>query len=402
MKITIKYIAVLILAIIAAVTLFWLIYTHIITKRGGGYRLGVTPAPVKVALVQRGAIELRRTFSGTLEASAKFVLSPKVSGRVERLSVDLADTVERSQVVAELDDDEYIQAEKQARADLEVAKANLSKAQKALEIANREFNRVGILRKRGVASDSQLDEAKANQLANQAQFEVAQAQLTRAQATLETANIRLSYTKVTADWYGGDSQRVVAERFVDEGQTVAANAPLLSIVELSPINGVIFVAEKDYAHLQPGQPVDLTTDAYPGQEFKGRIERIAPVFKETSRQARVELKIPNTDRRLKPGMFIRAKVVLKTVPNAVIVPDLAVTERNDHTGVFLVSQDGATAVWQPVKLGIRQGKRVQVLDQAIQGRVITLGQQLVADGSAITIPDEGTASKAREAARALR
>jgi len=401
MKILAKRAVALSLIVIVTFLVGWAIYSRVFQDKDAGGP-GARPAPVRVALVERGAIELRRTFSGTLEATAKFVVAPKVNGRVERLSVDISDGVERGQVVAELDDGEYIQAVNQARADLAVAKANLSKAEKALEISNRQLSRVATLRKRGVASESQFDEAKANQLANQAQFEVAKAQLTRAEAALETANIRLSYTKVTADWHGGNDRRVVAERFVDEGETVAANAPLLSIVELSPITGVIFVAEKDYANLLPGQLAVLTTDAYPGQEFQGRIDRIAPVFKETSRQARVELIIPNLEQRLKPGMFIRASVVLKTVPDAVMVPDLAITERNDQTGVFMVDEKGPTAMWRPVKLGIRQGKRVQVIGEELYGRVITLGQQLVADGSAITIPEGGAAPAPRQAERSLR
>ncbi len=116
-------------------------------------------------------------------------------------------------------------------------------------------------------------------MAKQAQLEVAVAQVTKAESSLETANIRLGYTKVTAGWTGGDEHRIVAERYLDEGQTVAANEPLLSIVELHPIVGVVFVNERDYAHLKPGQLVSLTTDAYPGEQYTGRIDRIAPVFR---------------------------------------------------------------------------------------------------------------------------
>ena len=388
MKNKAKLIFTMILALLVAAVLVRIYYSHKEGGRGARRDGSTQAAPVKAALIKRGDMEFRRTFSGTLEASAEFVLAPKVSGRVERLFVDLADSVKRGQTVAELDDDEYIQAVKQAKADLSVARANLSKATKALEIANREFERVSTLRKRGVSSDSQLDEAKANQLANQAAFEVAKAQLIRAEATLETTRIKLSYTKVTADWYGGDRQRVVAERFVDEGQTVAANSPLLSIVELSPISGVIFVAEKDYANLRTGQKVFLKTDAYPGLEFTGQIDRIAPVFKETSRQARVELVIPNLKRRLKPGMFIRATVVLRKITDAVMVPALAVTKRSGESGVFLVDEKNLKAVWRPVKTGIHQDGQVQVLDDDLSGRVVTLGQQLLADGSKITMPED--------------
>lgn len=385
-----KKITYLVAAVLLA-ALAWGIADRLYEQKKAKTRRGAQPAPVQVAEIRTGPIELRRTFSGTLEATAKFVVAPKVSGRVVRLWVDIADSVERGQMVAELDDDEYVQAVNQARADLAVARANLSKAEKALEIADRELNRVATLRGRGVSSESQYDEAKANQLANQAQFQVAKAQLTRAEAALETANIRLSYTKITADWTGGDTKRVVAERYVDEGDTVAANAPLLSIVELDPITGVIFVAEKDYAYLKPGQGVELTTDAYPAERFQGRIDRIAPIFKESSRQARVELRIDNRRQQLKPGMFVRATVVLDRVEDAVIVPDEALVGRDDRVGLFLVDEKGSKALWREVKVGIRQGRWVQVSGQGLSGRVITLGQQLVDNGSAITIPDDKAA-----------
>lgn len=69
----------------------------------------VRPSPVEVSSIERGSITLFRSFNGTLEPQAEFVVSPKIGGRVERLTVNLSDTVTRGQVVAELDDDEYLQ-----------------------------------------------------------------------------------------------------------------------------------------------------------------------------------------------------------------------------------------------------------------------------------------------------
>jgi len=362
--------------------------------KAGGKGGGVRPAPVEVMPIERGSIELRRTFSGALEPRAEFVVAPKISGRVERLTVNISDPVKRGQLVAELDSDEYVQEVAQARADLAVAKANLSEARSELEIATRDLQRVETLRQRGVASESQLDSAKANQLAKQVKQEVAQAQVVRSESALESANIRLGYTRITAGWSGGEEQRVVAERFVDEGETVAANAPLLRIVELDPIAGVVFATERDYARLQPGQAVILATDAFSGEEFQGHIERIAPVFKQATRQARVELNIDNPAQRLKPGMFIRATVVLDRKDNATIVPEQALTKRGDHLGVFLVSKDSRSVSWRDVTVGIRDGSRVQIEAKGLSGRVVTLGQQLLEDGSAISIPAEQTAPTA--------
>ena len=351
----------------------------------GRGRPGSGAVPVEVAEVEHGPIELQRTFSGSLEAKAKFVVAPKVAGLVERLAVDLSDEVTRGQVVAELDNGEYLQAVNQSEADLAVTRANLAEAKSELENARRELNRVRTLNKRGVASDAQLDSARAEYAARQAQLEVAEAQVTRAEASLETAKIRLGYTEITADWTGGDDKRVVAERYVDQGENVSANTPLLLIVELDPITGVIFVTEKDYGLMAEGQPATLVTDAFPGEEFACTIDRIAPVFRESTRQARVELLALNEDRRLKPGMFIRVSVVLDRVEDATIVPAEALTRRDDSDGVFVLSSDGSSVTWVPVEPGIREGGRLQVIGDGISGKVVTLGQQLVDDGSAVTV-----------------
>jgi RND family efflux transporter MFP subunit len=336
-------------------------------------------------------MELRRTFSGTLEPTAEFKVAPKVGGHILRLDVDLGDSVESGQVVAELEADEFVQAVAQAAADLEVAKANRVEATNALEIANRELKRIDTLRSRGVASVSQLDTATAEVLSKESRLEVARAQVTRAEASLETARIRLGYTQVRAEWAPG-GQRVVAERLVDAGETVSANTPLLTIVELDPITGVLFVSERDYGRLQFGQIVTLATDAYAGKTFSGRIERIAPVFREATRQARVEVTIPNPRNELKPGMFVRATVVLERIAQATIVPEAALTVRGGVTGVFVVQEGGRSVAWRKVTVGIRDGGRVQVSGDGLTGRVVTLGQQLLDEGSAILIPGEATGS----------
>ena len=384
-----KTLIVTLLVIAAAAGFGWILLGKF-SDTGGTGKTGRAsrPVPVEVARIERGPITLRRTFSGELESPAEFVVAPKVSGRVEQVTVDIADAVTRGQIVAGLDNDEYVQAVAQARADLAVARANLTEARSALEIATREFKRTESLLQRKIVSDSDFDAVRQDLLVKQAQLKVAEAEATKAESSLETANIRLGYTKVTAGWTGGDDQRIVAERYVDEGQTVAANTPLLLIVELDPIVGIVFVTERDYARLQPGQAVSLRTDAYPGERYTGRIARIAPVFRKSTRQARIEMTIDNPRNRLKPGMFIRATVVLDRVPEATIVPEQAVTVRDDRSGLFILSGDGQTALWREVRVGIREGDRVQVEGEGLSGRVVTLGQQLVNDGSPVTISSD--------------
>ena len=211
----------LLLAVIAAV-IAWLVFDRLgdsgddTSKRRGEDR----PIPVEIGMIERGPVELRRTFTGTLEASAAFVIAPKISGRIEELTPDLGDSVTWNQVVARLDNAEFRQAVAQAQADVEVARANLKEAESLLEIARREVQRIESLSKRGVSSESERDTAMANLLAREAHLTVSEAQLVRAEAELEAARVRLGYTEVTAGWSGSsEEQRVVAERFVDEGET---------------------------------------------------------------------------------------------------------------------------------------------------------------------------------------
>jgi len=377
------------LALALAAAIGWQVYARLeaLHQGGGKERRQARAVPVLAAPIERAPIALERTFSGTLEAHEEFFAAPKVGGIVRRLAVNLGDRVSRGQVIAELDNAEFVQAVAQAEAELEVARANLAEADSLLQIAERELDRIDRLSARGVSSASQRDAAQADQLARQAHLQVTRAQLARAEAQLETARIRMGYTRVSADWHGDDERRTVADRLVDEGETVTANTPLLKIVRLDPINAVFHVTEKDYGGLSTGQQVTLVTDAFPDSEFSGVIERIAPVFREATRQARVEVRVDNPQRQLKPGMFARATVVLERVAEATVVPAAALIRRDGEDGVFVLSEDGAAVAWRPVRPGIRQGERTQVSGEGLNGRVVVLGQQMLKDGSAVFIAE---------------
>ena len=381
----------LLVLITSIVAIGWAVYQRLdapgAADRGSNRAAGPsTPVPVEAVAIAREPIALRRTFTGTLEARAEFVVAPKIGARLRQLAVDLGDEVRRGEVVARLDDDEFVQEVARAQAELEVALANQAEAENLLEIAERELRRVQRLRGGGLTSESQLDVATADVLAKRARVKVTAAGISRAEAEIEAARIRLGYTLVVADWQGGSDRRVVAERYVDEGETVSANTPLLRIVELDPITAVFSVTERDYGLLRADQAVSLSTDAFPGERFAGAIQRIAPVFREATRQARVEVRVDNPGLQLKPGMFVRADVVLDRVADAVVVPDEALVRRDERTGIFVVGTDD-TVAWRPVETGIRDAGRVQVHGEGLAGRVVVLGQQLLEDGSRVRVAD---------------
>jgi len=378
----------LILGLLIVGALFtWLVYHRIITgSKKGQERTGAVVA-VELGAVRRGTVRDVGLFTGSLLPKSQFVVAPKVNGWLKKLLVDVGDTVERDQVIAILDDGEYTQEIEQARAELEVAKANMDNHTSDLAIAEREFKRAKTLREKQIASESELDEAEAEFNASEARLKVSQALVMQREAALKTAQLRLSYTKIQAWWEEADDLRVVGERFVDEGALLKENEPIVSILENSILTGVIYVIERDYPKINIAQKAMITTDAYPGKTFTGEVIRIAPMLKESSRQARVEVEIPNPDGLLKPGMFIRAQIEFARHDDVTIIPAVALVERNSQDGIFLADLDALKVRFIPVTVGVVNTNEAEIIQPQLSGNVVTMGHHLLEDGSAITLPE---------------
>jgi RND family efflux transporter MFP subunit len=352
-------------------------------RRGGAATVAVESAAVRTATIRDVG-----TFTGSLEPKSQFVVSAKVSGRLKRLLVDVGDPVRRGQVIATLDEEEYVQQVRQAQAELQVAQAHVADCLSALSVAQREYERTLELREKNIASDSELDAAEAAYKACGAKKEVALAQVAHRKAALKAAGIRLSYATVRASWESGDATRVVGERYVDEGALLAVNDPIVSVLEENPLTAVIYVIERDYPMVKVAQPVTLRTDAYPGRTFSGEIARIAPLLRESSRQGRVEVEVPNPGMLLKAGMFIRAEIEFSVHQKATVVPTGALVKRNGAEGVFVVDEAARKARFVPVTVGITQGGLAEVTAPPLSGRVVTMGQHLLEDGARIVLPDD--------------
>jgi len=355
-------------------------------RRGGGKRA----VAVMVKPVTKQDIRDMASFTGTLVPRTRFVVAPKVQGRLEKLSVNIGDTVKKDDLVAVIDGAEYEQQVAQARAEVEVARASLAESSSALDIADREFQRVDKLRQQKVASEAELDAARGKMQAAKARHEVVLAQIRQKEAALKTAEVRLAYTRIHASWDDGDGIRQVAERFVDEGAMLRANDPIVSIVDLDIIIAVVSVIERDYPRIRVGQTAFVTTDAYGDRKFEGTVARKAPVLDENSRQARVEIEIPNGDRALAPGMFVRVQMQYAEHRDVVVVPTDSIVAREGKRGVFIVDDEGEKAAFVPVQTGIVSGTRTEVTSPALTGRVVTLGQHLLEDGGAVVVADGTT------------
>ena len=351
------------------------------------HRGNVTVA-VEIAPVQKTSIREIGQFTGSLLPMSEFKVAPKIAGRLEKILVNIGDTVKGDQLVAVLDDEEYRQQVNQAIAELEVAQANFEERDNALQNAKREYERTLALREKKIASESELDASKSEFNGQQAQLKVAQAQVSQKKAALETAKVRLSYTQIRVPANHAAGHRVVGERYVDEGAMLAPNTPIVSILDIGTLIAVINVIERDYPKIKVGLEAVISTDAFPGQTFRGRVVRIAPLLMEKSREARVEIKIPNDQRQLKPGMFVRVQIEFKQHENVTVVPIAALVKRNGKQGVFEVNRSEKKAHFVPVELGIVNGTRAEILTPQLSDAVVTLGQHLLEDGGNIILPDE--------------
>ena len=346
-----------------------------------------TVVAVEVTPVRKTTIRDVARFTGSLQPRAQFIVAPKVAGRLVRLLVDIGDKVRRNQQVAILDDAEYAQAVEEMRAQLEVAQALVNEAKSALEIGKREYERFERMRQKGVTSEALYDGALAKYHSQSAKLKVTEAQLIQKQAALKAAEIRLSYTRISTAGEEGDADRVVGERFVDEGAMLRANDPIVSVLDIDTLIAVIHVIERDYPKIRMGQEAQVTTDAYPDRTFTGKIVRIAPLLMEKARQARVEVSIANEGRLLKPGMFVRLHVEIDRHENATVVPASALTRRNKQRGVFIADLEKMTTRFVPLKIGITSDDVVEVLAPEISGSVVSIGQHLLGEDSTIVLPE---------------
>jgi membrane fusion protein (multidrug efflux system) len=213
------------------------------------------------------------------------------------------------------------------------------------------------------------------------EMEVANLRVSRATAELSKALESVGDYRIEAPLDG-----MVSKVFVTDGYYVSPREHLVEIYD--PASQVLefAVPESQIAVMYKGMSVEIQLDAYPDEKFKGEVNRIYPELNRRTRTRTAEAKIMGENStRLLPGMFARIKLVIETVEKAVLIPDKAIvlTPANAQL-VFVVN--GQTAQARKVKLGLEQGRMVQILDGVRPGEmVITEGNERLKDGASVKI-----------------
>jgi hypothetical protein len=132
----------------------------------------------------------------------------------------------------------------------------------------------------------------------------------------------------------------------------------------------------------------VEVDAFPGEDFMGRIARVSPVLDPSTRTAPLEVEISNPQYRLKPGMYARVGIITESHPNALVVPTNAVVDVNGTRGVYLSVNN--VAAFHPVKIGIEGNERTEIIDGVAAGdRVVTTGAAGLRNGDPIILAGGG-------------
>ncbi len=260
--------------------------------------------------VDRGDITMTVTATGTVSAVTTVQVGSQVSGVIARLYADFNSRVKKGQLLAELDPTPF-------QAQVEQRRADRTKAQ--VEVANYKinFDRQARLLKAGLASQADYDAAKA-------QYDGARAQVEQAAAALFQAETNLRYTKILSPIDG-----IVVDRQYDVGQTVAASfqAPTLFSIaqDLTKMQVQADVDQSDIGRVQVGQLARFTVDAYPDEEFRGRISqmRLNATVTQNVVSYPVIIAVPNPDEKLRPKMTANVTIDVAQVRNVLRIPNAA-------------------------------------------------------------------------------
>jgi len=296
------------------------------------------------------------TFVGNLEAEERASVASKVSDvTVLSVNVDVGDEIKRGDILVEMDDSLNRRQIEEARAAVARAEAAIAQARSRLATVEKDYKRYKQLYEEQVISRQQFDQTEGQYEVEKAGLDLAQRELKQAQARLEQLLIVKNYHKVAAP-VGG----VIAERRVDPGDTVKSGDVLLVISRQDNVKVKGPITETDYPKVKLGQPVHVRVDAFPGQGFNGKVNRISPVLDPATRTGEVEALMASQG-LLRPGMFARAFIVVGS-HEALALPREAVRQLAG-TGewyCFVASDD--VAQQRPIKRGAEQGNWVEVTE----------------------------------------
>lgn len=308
---------------------------------------------------------------GTVEAQRDVTVSAEEGGVVESLVATKGERVRRGQTLVRIDDD--------------VLSAQLDQAASQAALAEETWQRQKQLWEQdSIGTELAYLQARYN------------AETAKAQARVLAE--RVDRTAVRAPVTG-----ILDERLVEIGSMVAPGTPVARVLDVDTVEIVGGVPERYAADIERGSPVRVTVDALAGREYAGSVDFVGTAVEGGSRTFQVEVVVPNPGLGIKPGMVANVQIARQVVEGALVVPRHAVLRQEEGYIVYVARPvgEGWRAEARPVVPGVSRSELVVIRDGLEPGdRVVTVGQQQIADGDAVRITNGATTGPAETPARA--
>lgn len=360
--------------------------------------------PSRLATVERGTMVRSVVATGKVEPITKIEIKSKANGIIKAVQVNVDSLVSEGDVLVELDKEQLLAQVRGGEATLLAAQAALEGAEAQLkknlveaegpdaEFARRAYERARSLFQQNLIAQSALDDAQSALDVAENRKRAAQSQLAVSQARVSEARAQVAQAKAAADRAAEDLanatirapiRATVLTRDVEIGSPVSsilnlgANATL--VMTLGDIDQVFVrgkVDEADIGHVRLGQSARIRVETFRDKVFNGRVTQISPmgVEKDNVTNFEVRVSIDNPGKELKANMTANAEIVLEEHPDSLIVPEAAVAY-DPQRNAFVDLADPAAPTGRrrvPVKLGVGNGTRIQVLEGLTEGEKIVL------------------------------
>ena len=310
---------------------------------------GAEVVPVETARVERQALAVTKSYTGSLEGEAQANIVAKISERITAVYGSVGQSVQKGRTVIALDKSgatsQYFQAE-----------ANYKNAEKNLE-------RMKALLAEGAISQQLLD-------ATQTAFDVAKANFEAARSAVELVS---------------PISGVITALNVNLGDLSLPGAVLATVADIRRMKVIFNINEADVMQIASGQSVEIWSEGGPQARVQGKIVQISRSADVRSRSFEIKALFSNTaDQRYRPGMFCKVAVTISPRSNALVVPAGAILSDGLTNKVYKVVS--GRAIPQPVLTGISDGSRVEIL-QGLQDQemVVTTGATNLRDSSLVSI-----------------
>jgi HlyD family secretion protein len=354
------------------------------------YVLTPDPIPVSVVTVERGRVEetITNSRAGTVKARQRAKLSPEIGGRVAKIPYRKGDHVRAGDVLLRLHDDSQRAAVQMAEQELAVVQVKRERACLEAARADREFLRHQQLKERDLISTDLLDKYENLAQITQVSCKQTRAEIARARSAIIEAKTELKKTVLRAPFNG-----VVADLDIEVGEWTTPSPPalpippVLDLIDPSSIYISAPMDEVDSAKIELGQPVRITLDPFPGQQYEGHVRHIAPFVLDVEEQNRtVEIEVELVDQAfastLLPGTSADVEVILSVKDHVLRIPPSTLFEDNK---AFVVERGILSN--RTVDIGMRNWDFVEVLGGLSEGDhvVTSLDQEELVEGARVVL-----------------